>query len=265
LKTQLSLQQILSKHLIEARLRNPAYSQGALARKAGISPSALSEILREKRRVSPKRAREILEALCVDPERIDAVLGTMPAKLRRKRFATEAFEFKRLEANHFSVISDWYHFAILSLSETQDYRHDPKWIAKRLGIKVPEARAALSRLKDLGLLSQDPSSGSLIRGASQYTTSDDVADLALRKAHGQNLELARASLERDEVAQRDFSAVTMAIDPKKLPAAKKMIRKFQDRLCAFLESGEKKQVHKLCMHLVPLTRPEKTERTKESS
>lgn len=98
------------------------------------------------------------------------------------------------------------------------------------------------------------SKGKAVRGAPRYITSDDIADLSLRKAHAQNLELARQSLENDDVSERDFTAITMAINPKRLPLAKQMIREFRDLLCASLQVGPKTQVHKFCMQLIPLTK-----------
>ena len=50
-----------------------------------------------------------------------------------------------------------------------------------------------------------------------------------------------------------LAATTMAIDISKLPLAKKMIREFQDKLCAYLETGVKKDVYKLCIQIFPLT------------
>jgi uncharacterized protein (TIGR02147 family) len=258
MKEQLAFQKLLSKQLTEARLKNPSYSLRAFAKKAGLTPSALSEILNGKRRVSRELAQKVVHKLCVEPARAAELIRSFPDKLRRKGdgAAAPTREFTQLNMDHFRIISDWYHFAILSLSETDDYRHDPRWIGERLNIKSTDAAAALGRLERLGMLELDDQ-GKPVRGAPQYITSDDIADLSLRKVHGQNLELARASLEEDAVAERDFTAMTMAIDPDRLPEAKKMIREFRDRLCAFLESGRKKEVHKLCIQMIPLTKPRK--------
>ncbi|MGK5084756.1 TIGR02147 family protein [Bdellovibrionota bacterium FG-1] len=256
MKEQFEFQKLLVEKITEIRLRNPSYSVRAFACKAGISSSALSEILNGKRHVSKALARKITQKLCVDPDRAANILSGFPEKSRRKRAQTvQAVQYSQLNMDHFRVISDWYHFAIQSLSETENYRHDSEWISKRLNIKSKDAACALDRLERLGMLELDDT-GRPVRGAPAYVTTDDIADLSLRKVHAQNLELAKDSLENDSVSERDFTAMTMAIDPDQLPAAKKMIREFQDRLCAFLESGRKKEVHKLCIQLIPLTKPE---------
>lgn len=249
------IQKLLNEHLTEAQLKNPLYSLRSFAKKVGLPASALSEIMNGKRRLSREKARGVLNRLCVDPDLSARILGGFPEKMKyNRRSRDEAVRYTRLDMDHFRVVSDWHHFAILSLSETEGYRHDPKWIARRLGIRAGEASLALDRLERLGMLERDEKTGKVIQTGVSYATSDDVADLSLRKAHAQNLELARRSLEGDAVDERDFTAITMAIDPEMLPLAKKMIREFRDRLCATLESGAKKEVHKFCMQLIPLTK-----------
>ena len=257
MQEQLKFQKLLSERLTDIRLKNPAYSLRAFAKKAGMTSSALSEILNGKRNVSRAFAQKILNKLCVEPDQAASLLDIFPEKSRRKHsLAARTLKYTQLNMDHFRVISDWHHFAIQSLSETETYRHDPIWIAKRLGIRSSEAAAALERLERLGMLGIDDQ-GKVFRGASGYASSDDVADLSVRKTHAQNLELARRSLEIDAVHERDFTAISMAIDPDRLPEAKKMIREFQDRICEFLESGRKREVHKLCMQMIPLTKPER--------
>ena len=48
--------------------------------------------------------------------------------------------------------------------------------------------------------------------------------------------------------------VTMAIDAKKIPQAKKLIREFQRQISAVLETGTKTEVYKLCVHMLPLSK-----------
>ena len=104
----------------------------------------------------------------------------------------------------------------------------------------------------MGLLRPGPR-GELQPASRAFSTSDGVANIFLRKRHRQHLGLAGRSLDQDGVGARDFTAVTMAIDPARLPEAKAMIRKFRDRLCRKLENGHKKEVYIFCQQLFPLT------------
>lgn len=254
MKDQLALQNLLNMKLTELRVKNPSYSMRAFAKKAGLTSSALSEILRGKRRVSRELAERVAQRLCLAPDQASALLELFPAKLTYDATAREAaISYTQLNMDHFYVISDWYHFAILSLVETQGYRHEPAWVARRLGIKTTEAKAAFERLERLEMITIDKK-GRATRHDVHYATSDEVASVSLRKLHAQNLELARRSLEDDEVHERDFTAMTLTIDPKDLPDAKKMLREFTDRFAKRLERGAKKEVYKLCLQFIPLSK-----------
>lgn len=250
---QLAIQKKLNEALIESQLRNPAFSLRAFSRKLSVSPSALSEILNGKRRISRKLAERLVRNLCLSPKEAHGLLELFVDK-NPETEAEQKYQgpYIELSTDQFHVISEWYHFGIISLAETVDFQSDPKWIANRLNIRVQDAQTALDRLERLGLVTRN-ARGKITLTGTGYSTSDEVRDLGLRKAHGQNLEMARRSLEEDPIEQRDFTAMTMAIDVSKLPLAKKMIREFQDKLCAYLETGVKKDVYKLCIQVFPLT------------
>lgn len=249
---QIAIQQTLQEALTSAKTRNPSFSLRAFAQRLGVSPSSLSEILNGKRRVSRKLAERVTDRLCLPPAEREALLNLFVAENQSGETAGASKVYTQLSADQFHIVSEWYHFAIVSLAETQGFRGRAGWIARRLGIKLSEAQTALERLTRLGLLEQD-ARGELVPTGKQFSSPDDIQNLALRRAHTKNLELAQASLENDPVAHRDFTAVTMAVDARRLPIAKQMIREFQDRLSAFLEAGEKNEVYKISVQLFPLT------------
>ena len=256
MKEQLAIQKLLNTKLSEIRMKNPSYSMRAFAKKTGFTSSALSEILRGKRHISKELALRAARRLCLSPHETQQLLSLFPEKIKHGN-RDETIQYTQLNMDHFHVISDWHHFAILSLIETQDYQHDSAWVARRLSIKASQAKAALERLERLGMI-EIGKKGQASRQDVHYATSDDVLNLSLRKLHAQNLELARRSLEEDELDERDFTAMTMTVDPKDLPQAKKMLREFRDRFAKRLEAGAKKEVYKLCMQFIPLTKSGET-------
>lgn len=249
---QVALQKKLSEVLTESRLRNPAYSLRAFAKKLDLSPSAVSEILNGKRNVSKKLAEKVVHKLCLDPRETKSIIGLFEGNKIPQSSAVTQSDAMAVSMDHFHLISDWYHSAILSLSETKDFSSEPTWIAKRLNIKVLEAKSALERLERLGLMERD-ARGKLKATHFQFQSPDEISSVALRKAHLQKFDLAKSSLERDKINERDFTAMTLAMDISKLPIAKKMIREFRDRLTEYLESGPKTQVYELCVQLFPLS------------
>lgn len=246
---------ILNEEFVSLRAKNPSYSLRAFAKRLQLSPSALSEILNGKRKISRNMAAKLADRLMLTPERKNRLLKIFPEKKQPALKAEKALV--QLNMDHFHAISDWYYFAILSLAETDNFKSDIDWIARRLGLNKNTTHTAIDRLLRLEMLEEDRKGNWRPTGVT-YTTSDEINNVSLRFSHLQGLELAKASLENDPTDQRDFMAITMAIDPKKIPEAKKRIRKFRDDLCAYLESGNKSEVYRFCMQLIPLTRQEKS-------
>ena len=82
---QLALQKRLNEAFSETQLKNPAFSLRAFARKLDLSPSALSEILKGKRRVSKKLAQRVVTNLCLAQSEAQSLLELFPEKPRRRR------------------------------------------------------------------------------------------------------------------------------------------------------------------------------------
>ena len=239
-----TIQKVLREAYTEGKLRNPSYSLRAFARRVGLSPGALSEVLNGKRRVTPQMAQRILPRLNIGPEEAQALIEQ----------AEKGPTWNALTADQYSLLADWTHFAILSLGETKDFRDDDAWIAERLGISTAQVARTIERLEKLGLLARDPKTGRRVPTGAQYSSPDEVANIAVRKVHSDYLEKAREAIVEVDVEQRDFLGVTMAIDPLKLPVAKKRIREVLKDLCVELESGPQTEVYRLGFQLFPLTR-----------
>ena len=240
---------ILLENFKVIREKNPAFSLRSYARKLGVSPASLSEIMSGKRNITEKTATKVFERLNISPAE---KLMLRKISEGKKSVGTKDPQFLLLEMDHYHLISEWFYFAILSLAETETFQDTPEWIAERLNIRISETRTALERLERIGLLKRNESGRLAATGAS-FKTSTDVASGAIRRSHFENLELAKGSLEKDDVSVRDFSSMTMAIDRDLLPEAKKMITEFRRKLTKFLESQCKQEVYKINIQLFPLT------------
>lgn len=255
MSAQKSLQHKMHEEFTRIKVKNPAFSLRAFAKKIKISPAAASEILQGKRRVSAKLAERILTHMSVDPSESKAILHQF-AKKRDSDPSTRTVkpEYRELTSDQFHSIAGWHHFAILSLMETKGFRSDVTYIAKRLGIKLTEVETALGRLERLGMIKWNAKRRKFSMNKTQYQTPDEVVDLAVRRSHSEDLELARRSLDEVELELRDFTSITMAINQSKLKEAKMKIRKFRDEICEFLEAGDKTEVYRMCVHLFPMTK-----------
>lgn len=253
MEAQLYLQQTLRTKLEELRQKNSSFSLRAFARLLSVSPASLSEFLNGKRVLSAKMIDKIAQQLCLSPEETTQ-LNEKIVRDKKGLNHTPLSDKKiiQLQNDQFYLVSDWHYYAILCLIETKDFKDDYQWIAERLKTNVRKVRESMERLMRLGFLNYTRE-GKLIVQEVELTTTEDSPSNSMKKRHAENLEAARESLFTDDVMTRDFSAATIAIDPSRLPEAKKMIREFQDKLFNFLESGEKSEVYEVCMQIFPRT------------
>ena len=253
-----SLSQVLLAEYAQRRGKRASYSMRSFARQLGIGSSALSEIIRCKRNVSRAQAHRLGSKMGLAPDRLKILVDAFPeTRLRRKKSETpRSISYTSLDLDAYHVTSDWTAFAILSLADTEDFNSDPSWIARRLGITKAAAQSMLERLARLDMLILDEQ-GRLRASGLQYSTSDEVANMAVRRSHEQNLELARTALEKQSLEKRDFTAVTLTVDPARLPEAKRKLREFRDAFCVDMESGARREVYKLCLQFFPLSQEEK--------
>ncbi len=256
MKEQIAVQNLLRTYLVEIQSKNPNYSLRSYAGKVGIHVGALSSIMSGKRNVSRELAERISRNLLIDPQVRSELLDLFPKKRNIKRVPDEerlGSRYMEVEASQFKMISEWEHYAVLSLMNCNDFKDEPAWVALRLGISETRALEVLKRLLNLQLIKRN-SEDKLIRAHTSIRSSDDTVNLSLRKSHEVGLDLAKESLNRDSVSQRDFTYVTMAIDPRNISEAKEMIRKFQDDLSDLLESGNPTEVYRFSTQLIPLTK-----------
>lgn len=265
MEAQAAVQRLLLTKYEELRSKNPQYSRRAFSRKIGLSAGAISEIFNGRRSISPRLAERIASRLTLDPQERADLLKHFPMKKGKYPSASiEGYDpnYLQLSVDQFRVIGEWYHFAILTLMRSRGFESDANWIAGRLGLSETTARTALDRLKRLGLVQED-SAGTLTRAKTRYRTSDDVANVSVKRAHGEYLEKARNALETLSVEQRDFTSLMLTLHPSQLPRAKEMIRKFQDDLSAEFEATPQPEVYQLLIQLFPLTRAAQKNRKKD--
>ena len=248
---QTALQTALRTRLESLRIRYPSYSVRAFAKKAGISPATLSLVLQGKRTVSRKLALLLSERLMFDPQERAEIITGPKIKLPSKSGPPA---YVQLTQDQYELISDWRAFAVLNLMKTVGFKGQGEWIAKRLGITVLEAKETLARLKRLQMI-RTGQGGKLTRVQSKYRTTEDIANLSLRKSHHQTLDLAYKSLENDAVEMRDFSWITLPVNSKKMQQAKTLIRKFQDDFAEVVEDDvELNEVYRLAVQFFPLSK-----------
>jgi uncharacterized protein (TIGR02147 family) len=244
-------QEILASELLNRKRLNSKFSLRALARDLDVSAGHLSSIIHGKKSLTRMQASKIVAKLGLSPnDKTRFLASAFPEILQTK--TSREIKMSLIREDEFRLISEWYHFAILSLGATSPNTAHPGWIAKRLGISEIQAIDGLGRLKRLKLITTFKD-GSFKQTGRPLTTTDDIPSAAIKRYHKQNLELAMIKLDSISVDKREYGAMTMAINPAKLKKAKRMIRDFQDQLWQELRVGKKKLVYTFSAQFFPVS------------
>lgn len=247
----------LYERLSESKQRNPNTSLRAFAKRIGVSPSTVSEILSGKRHITPKLALRISQHLDLTPIATQALRRS--AALTKLRSAVPDDEeinrvtdsyFKPLDFEAFKLMSNWYHFGILSLSEVEGNRYSASWIAERLGITAREAKDALAVLEKLKLVRRRGNGFEQVVKPLSIETKG--YESAIRIFLQQNLQLASDALETVPAELREINTTILAINPDKIEKARPLIKRFRRELADILEKGKRTRVYNLSFQLFPV-------------
>lgn len=251
-----SSQSWLENLLTDKVKKNPQFSLRAFSRMVDVSPAVLSRVLSGKRKMTFNLAVRIADALVLGPGEREVLysfyLSSSSANTPTDEVTEKYKKEKELGIDCFNAMKEWYHYGITQLLHIEAFRDDPKWIAKMLSISELEAKLALERLVRLEILDRDES-GKLYRTATHLSTSTDIASSGIRHFQKQILEKSIASLEADDISERDITSITIAINEDRIPEAKAEIKKFRMKMSEFLATGEKTRVYNLGIHLIPLS------------
>jgi len=245
----------IAREIHRRKRDNPLYSMNSFAKRSGISLAYLSLILSGKRRMSPRVAARFAATSGLSQHEREYFLllakrETAPDDETRSFLDKKLRELlrrgggRREDLLAFDVISDWHYSAILEAIQVEELPHTAAAIGERLGLPEARVKEALGKLRKLKLLRRTGKRWERCDGGF-LNTSTEVKSLALRSFHKQALRLAILALEHDPLEKRSCTGITMAIDPDRLPEAKRRIQEFQQELMEFLEGGARREVYQL--------------------
>lgn len=263
---------LLRSTFLERRERNTSYSMRAFARDLGISSSLLSRVLSGSRPMTLKLAMQIATALDLNKNNSEILMlsvirsSSSNAKISKKvrikleKTLSETEHdssnplYTTIEIERFKAMASWYHLAILNLTTLDMFRSDPIWIAKKLGIATAEAREAIERLLDIGLLSK--SGDNLKRTRKHFYIKTSRSEFAVRKFHEQMISRAAQELKNindDDFQKRLINGVTFTCGPEHIEIIKDKINKFEDEVLALTSLGRRSSVYQINVQFFPLT------------
>lgn len=250
------IQKIIREEWEKRKEKNVHYSLRAFAKALKISPSYLSMLLSGKREFTEGQIYKICDYLGIQAsecERLalelklsqtDCPSATKFYRNRLEELARQKNEnpFSQIPDEKLSLFSRWYHPAIKELWDATQGKVTAAKIALRLKIPLMEAEIALTQLKEMGLLGQLP----------KWATSGKAKSKTVRYYHKAILEKAGQAILTQDTEKREFSSVTLLMDAKKVPDAKKLYHEFRQSLSELLVGGESDTLYSMNFQLFSL-------------
>ena len=246
----------LQQKFSEVSRQRPGFGLRDFARLLNMEPSAVSQVLSGRRRLTERTLGQVCERLRVKPEVQTILVESLRAGRKMHKSAPE-ISYSQTASDAFHAVADWHHHAILELTEVFDFNPSPRWIARELGITSTAAKIAIERLIRLGLLVRQGEA--VVKTASPMSNFSEGSMAgftapAIKEWQRQILKRAWRAIDEGAAGEKDLNISTFAIDPAKLPEAKRRIRQFRREMRALLENGTRSHVYSLGLQLIPLSR-----------
>jgi len=254
----------LIKEIIEKKnAGNRRFSLRTLAKKMQIPSGRLSEIFSGKRRLTDYYLEKIFVALKLSEEEVALIRNAHYKETYTDPEESSNHEATLLTREHIDQLISWKLYAIMSFLETTAYTEiaqgksassfHTEEIGKALSLPTAEAQALLKTMEFARFIEWNDAKKKWLTRLSNTTTGYDIPSQAIQNYHLKILDLAKEKLPKVSVANRDYSSMTMTLDPKDLVRAKKMLRDFRQKFTAKLEASPRKKVYQLSMQFFPLT------------
>ena len=228
------------------KIKNPRYSQRAFAAHLGIHSGRLSQYISGERTISVSTGRKMAEKLSLDAAEADYFLHLIATD--KEAVKTNK---RTLADDEMALMVEWYHAALLALLTTKDFKPDYAWMAKRLNLPEEVVKASMERLVRIGLVEETDKG--IKRKPGAVLAGTEVPSHFLRLSHKDTLKYVIDGIDRVPMEKRDVTSVTFAMDLRKVPMAKKMIRDFRLKMASKLSKGTKTEVVSLSIQLFPFT------------
>lgn len=241
-----------------------------------IAPSYLSTVLKGGKNLSYETAATIAMKLQLSTEETEyfCLLVQMEstknpeirgALLERARSSNPDYPVNDLSIDHFKIISNWQHFAILVTTTLTGFEATPRQIALALGQPQAEIELALERLERLEMVEKDER-GRYSKVQENPRVISQSPNESLRNYHRQTLQKAIESLEAQSPQEKVIGSETFAIEASQLEQFRALTDEFFDRALALAKKSKKKElVYHLGVQFFNLTPELKTKKKRSKS
>jgi uncharacterized protein (TIGR02147 family) len=249
---------LLRERLRAAKRRNPRFSLRSFAKQLGIDHSTLSQVLRSRRRLSPRALKAVGKCMGLSEETIEAYEQSLRKRPNSKSTSQDVRSI-HVDLDTFQLLSVWYHYAILELIQVQSFKTDSRWIGNALGIAVEDVNVALQRLLRLGLLEMSGRDRWIDKSGDAEFHSAALTEAACNQMNQEVHELAVDAIRRVPSQHRVHRQMVLAVDSTRLPRLRMLADEFMKVLRALVSEGDTTDdVYQVEISLFPVTTLKRT-------
>lgn len=272
---QLTFEKYLT-HIFEKRCqKNSSYSLRAFARDLGIPSANLSRAMSGARGFSKVTLKQISTRLALSEQERHLLESLCEKQFGKSKKSKEEADVKLKQAllyqvkiadEKVSLISDWYHMAILALMDLNTFKSDTTWISEQLNIHEKVVDLAIERLTTVGAIKKE--NGKLISTGNLFVDPRGVPSSAVKEFHHQIIKKADESIDMQGLDDRDIASLVMCFDKSKMKEAKEKIRKFREEFEAEFGPNEKathQEVYGMGIQFYQITKFKENKNIKENS
>lgn len=268
------------KAFIEKKqLLNPQYSGRLLLQRAGIKSSGfLSELLSDKRKLSPSNLEKIIIGLGLDPKESLYFKNLVLYKQAKTSALKQDYFDNLLEIapqknstllkKHKELFENWYTVATretLAIINISDFDSGSKLLAKLItpSVNPSKIKKSLKLLDSLNLISKDSQNYWKSTNQSIFSSGPKGGDVnSIRSFQSQMIKLASQHLEITPPEERTTLSSTMSISQEGMERIQHFLNKMQTNLINLVESDENEdRIYQFNLQFFPLTNPLSKETT----
>jgi uncharacterized protein (TIGR02147 family) len=244
------------------------FTYRSFAKKAGLSPSLLKDILSKRQNLTLPAMHKYAGAMQLNAKEIayfKALVGFNNAdtNAEKNRFFGEMVSLrgrssvKFLDLRQYDYFSKWYNSVVRELMVHAGLGDDAEAISRAIvpSVSPGKIRKSIALLKELGLVFQGQ--GGVWRASDKVVSSEyEIQSVASKNYHASMLERAREALDRFASDEREFQGMTVSGSRATLLRMKERIRAFTDELLATAaaEKETAEEVYQINIQMFPLTR-----------
>lgn len=197
--------------------KNPAYSMSKFSRDAGFKSYHLSDVFAGRYGLSVRRATEVAEKLKMSDtvkKQFLRLVESNAAKSKEDKnisdFESSHFLFeadKKVSVEEFSLMSQWYFFALIELIRKLKTPASYEELAERLSISENECKSSIKKLIQLGYICE--LNGELMVNHAMISLNNDTPSEIIRNYHRIMIAKSLDSMQKDPVSERYFGSFNL--------------------------------------------------------